>query len=374
MAQAAAAPAWTDSARHFGFAPFWTMIVHAPRCHGPLPASTDKAHARRPTQPIDPNVSIEPTRPSGPAAGAPATSSDAASFQHHTLPIGTVIGGLQITALIGEGGFGIVYLAFDPTLQRQVALKEYMPSSLAARSSSSGEVSVKAPRFLETFNAGLRSFVNEARLLAYFDHPALVKVHQFWQANHTAYMVMPYCKGPTLKAQVATLAAAGQQVDEATLRQWLHPLLDALEALHGEQCLHRDIAPDNILLTATGPVLLDFGAARRGIGGTAQTETVILKPGYSPIEQYADLTQMAQGPWTDLYALAGVVYYCITGRTPVAAVERAMDDSLPRLAQFAAGRYGHAFLAAIDAALAVRPADRPQSVAEFRALLARDDC
>ena len=317
-------------------------------------------------------VSPAPTPPlSAPAPTATGIDGDErTAFMHHTLPAGTMVGGLQIIGLIGEGGFGIVYLAFDTTLQRQVALKEYMPSTLASRASNSADVSIKSPRYLETFNAGLRSFVNEARLLAHFDHPSLVKVHQFWQANRTAYMVMPYYQGPTLKAHVSTLGAQDRRPDEGMLRQWLTPLLDALETMHGEHCYHRDIAPDNILLTSNGPLLLDFGAARRVISDMTQALTVILKPGYAPIEQYGDVASIAQGPWTDLSALASVVYYCITGHSPITSVERVMGDPLPRLARVAAGRYSTTFLIAIDSALAVRPGDRPQSVAEFRALLA----
>jgi serine/threonine protein kinase len=288
---------------------------------------------------------------------------------HHTLPVGCVVGGLEITSIIGEGGFGIVYRAFDPTLQRHVALKEYMPSSLAARSMRGHEVTVKAPRLQETFDAGLRSFVNEARLLAHFDHPALVKVHQFWQGNRTAYMVMPFYEGPTLKEHVRALAARGETPDEATLRGWLNPLLDALALMHAESCFHRDIAPDNILLTPRGPLLLDFGAARKVISDMTQALTVILKPGYAPIEQYGDAATMVQGPWTDLYALASVVYFCITGRSPITSVERMMGDPLPLLAKVAAGRYSEPFLLGIDAALSVRPADRPQSVGELRGLI-----
>ncbi len=314
-------------------------------------------------------MSPKPPAPAPAPTAIASESEDHTTFSNHTLPIGTMVGGLQITGLIGEGGFGVVYLAFDTTLQRQVALKEYMPSSLASRAQNSADVSVKSPRFLDTFNAGLRSFVNEARLLAHFDHPSLVKVHQFWQANRTAYMVMPYYQGPTLKAHVATLRATGSRPDENMLRQWLVPLLDALETMHGENCFHRDIAPDNILLTSNGPLLLDFGAARRVISDMTQALTVILKPGYAPIEQYGDVATMTQGAWTDLYALASVVYYCITGHSPITSVERVMGDPLPRLSRVAAGQYSSTFLGAIDAALAVRPADRPQSVAEFRAML-----
>ncbi|MFZ2650208.1 MAG: serine/threonine-protein kinase, partial [Burkholderiaceae bacterium] len=309
----------------------------------------------------------QPPAPDAQHDKAPAAESS--GFMRHTLPVGTSIGGLEITGLIGEGGFGIVYLAFDATLQRQVALKEYMPSSLASRSATSADVAVKSQRHLDTFNAGLRSFVNEARLLAHFDHPALVKVHQFWQANRTAYMVMPYYQGPTLKAALLEMAEQGRSPDEALLRRWLAPLLDALETLHSEHCYHRDVAPDNILLTANGPLLLDFGAARRVISDMTHALTVMLKPGYAPIEQYGDAASMAQGPWTDLYALASVVYFAVTGHTPITSVERVMGDPLPALAKVAAGRYSAGFLQAIDHALAVRPKNRPQSVAAFRALL-----
>ena len=288
------------------------------------------------------------------------------AFMGHTLPEGTRLEGLTITGLIGEGGFGIVYLAYDASLERQVAIKEYMPSSLASRGGTTFDVSVKSERHRETFEAGLKSFVNEARLLARFDHPALVKVFRFWEANRTAYMAMPYYEGPTLKRALAEL---GAPPPEALLREWLRPLLDALSVMHKEQCFHRDIAPDNILLTDRGPLLLDFGAARRVIGDMTHALTVVLKPGYAPIEQYGEAASMVQGPWTDLYALASVVYYAITGRAPITSVERIMGDGLEPLSVTAAGRYSEGFLNAIDAALAVKPKDRPQDVQQFRELL-----
>ena len=284
----------------------------------------------------------------------------------HTLPFGTRLRDYQITGLIGEGGFGIVYVAWDHSLQRRVAIKEYMPASMAARVNGSSAIVVKSERHLDTFRAGLKSFVNEARLLARFDHPSLVKVYRFWEENGTAYMVMPYYEGPTLKAALAALA---RPPNEGELRAWLQPLLDALAVMHAAQCFHRDIAPDNILLTPRGPLLLDFGAARRVIGDMTHAITVVLKPGYAPIEQYGEVASMSQGAWTDLYALASVVYFAIVGRTPTSSVERLMDDRLEPLAVTAAGRYSPAFLHAIDAALAVRPADRPQSERQFRALL-----
>ncbi|WP_457425877.1 serine/threonine-protein kinase [Roseateles sp. P5_E7] len=288
----------------------------------------------------------------------------------HTLPPGTRLHDYRIDRVLGEGGFGIVYLATDIALERQVAIKEYLPFSMATRAGQSLTVLVKSPSHQETFSIGLRSFVNEAKLLARFDHPALVKVHQFWEANGTAYMAMPYYQGPTLKAALTKL---GRLPTESEVRAWLMPLLDALEVLHKEHCYHRDIAPDNILLTDHGPLLLDFGAARRVIGDLTHALTAMLKPGFAPIEQYGDMPGISQGPWTDIFALASVLYAAISGGRTVASVERLLNDGLRPLSTVAAGRCGNAFLAAIDTALAIHPKDRPQSIAEFRALLTADD-
>ncbi|KQV89480.1 hypothetical protein ASC91_12860 [Pelomonas sp. Root1237] len=288
----------------------------------------------------------------------------------HTLPSGTRIHDYRIDRVLGEGGFGIVYLATDVALERQVAIKEYLPSSMAARAGNSLTVLVKSPNHAETFAIGLRSFVNEAKLLARFDHPALLKVHQFWEGNGTAYMAMPYYQGQTLKEALTRL---GRPSTETEVRAWLMPLLDALEVLHNEHCYHRDIAPDNILLTDHGPLLLDFGAARRVIGDLTHALTAMLKPGFAPIEQYGDMPGVTQGPWTDIFALASVLYAAISGRRTVASVERLLNDQLQPLATVAAGRCGNAFLAAVDRALAIHPKDRPQSIAEFRTLLTAGD-
>ena len=293
----------------------------------------------------------------------------------NSLPNGFRLQEYVIEGLVGEGGFGIVYLARDTQLGRVVALKEYMPATLATRGAQC-EVSVRSARHRETFELGLRSFVNEAQLLAAFDHPSLVKVYRFWEQQGTAYMVMPFYEGPTLKQW---LIEHGRP-DEAWLLSVVHPLIDALELMHHQRCYHRDIAPDNILLLkqqstqfggAPGmrPVLLDFGAARRVIGDATQALTVILKAGYAPVEQYAESKAMRQGPWTDVYALCAVLYASITGRAPLASVSRLVTDDLQPAVQAGAGRYSHEFLAAIDAGLAVKPDGRPQDMAALRALL-----
>ncbi|TXH27000.1 MAG: DUF4384 domain-containing protein [Elusimicrobia bacterium] len=309
---------------------------------------------------------LDPTVPAGPpAASEPTNEPDS-----NALPEGTKIDEFEIIGLVGVGGFGIVYLAQDHSLGRLVALKEYMPSSLAARIQGL-TVAVKSARLAETFAIGMRSFVNEARMLAQFDHASLVKVYRFWEGNGTAYMVMPFYEGTTLKQCLQRMPGPP---DEAWLRGVLDPLLAALDVLHQANCFHRDIAPDNILLLADGrPLLLDFGAARRVISDRTQALTVILKPGYAPLEQYAEVPHVKQGAWTDLYALAAVVYNAITGRPPTPSVGRSINDTMVPLAKLAAGRYSPHFLLAIDRALAVRPEDRPQSVAEFRALLDGSD-
>ena len=180
-------------------------------------------------------------------------------------------------------------------------------------------------------------------------------------------MVMPYYAGITLGQ---LLQQPGGPPDEAHLLALLHPLIDALELLHAARCYHRDIAPDNILMLPDGrPLLLDFGAARRVIGDMTQALTVILKTGYAPVEQYGGLPDMPQGAWTDIYALGSVLQFAITGHTPPQAVARFLKDRREPLALTAAGRYSDRFLSAIDRSLAVLPKDRPQSVAELRALI-----
>ncbi|MGF6602157.1 hypothetical protein P3T23_006909 [Paraburkholderia sp. GAS448] len=328
------------------------------------------------TSPDDKTVIVRPpSEPEGQQASAETTGQERRSAAPGTPPAGgaaqqalangTQIAEFEIIGLIGEGGFGIVYLAYDTQLRRNVALKEYIPAALASRVGAA-EVTVKSERHEETFRAGLKSFINEARLLAQFDHHSLVKVYRFWEANGTAYMVMPYYDGVTLRDALRQMP---QPPDEAWLYGLLKPLIEALAVLHAAQCYHRDIAPDNILLLKGSgrPLLLDFGAARRVIGDMTQALTVILKPGYAPVEQYADEPSMKQGPWTDVYALAAVIYFAIQGRTPPPAVGRLMSDSYVPLATAAASRYSERFLRAIDHALSVRPEDRPQSVQAFAA-------
>ncbi|MBA3598652.1 MAG: serine/threonine protein kinase [Methylibium sp.] len=299
-------------------------------------------------------------------------------YQRHArvaLIPGSRVGEFEIVRVLGVGGFSIVYLARDPALDRLVAIKEYLPSALAMRGEGA-QVELRTSSNAQTFEQGLDSFLEEARMLARFDHPSLVRVHHFWKANGTAYMAMRYLEGTTL---LTARRAMPRPPDEAWLRALLGSLLGAVEALHAESCLHRDISPDNILLLPDAtPVLLDFGAARHIVGEGSQQLTAILKPGFAPIEQYAEATDLRQGPWTDLYALGAVMRNCITARPPIPSTVRAVGDRLPSLAlevrtlsaSFPGLNYSPGFLAAIDWALALRPSERPQSVAQFRQALA----
>jgi len=298
------------------------------------------------------------------SAGGPAEGPNPDAPAHEALPGGARLGDFEIIRTIGSGGFGTVYLAMDRSLDREVAIKEFLPTQLACRRPNSQEVTLRSQSCEANYCAGLRSFVNEAKILAHFNHPGIVKVHRFWEGNGTAYMVMPYLRGPTLRDVRRSMK---EPPTEAWLRGVLDPLLDALAMLHAEGIYHRDIAPDNILLPSPRePVLLDFGAARRVIGDRTQTLTAVLKPSYAPIEQYAEATQLRQGPWTDLYALGAVVVYMLNSVPPPPSTVRSMHDEIPRLLAEPPAGVSASFLAAVQWALCVRPQDRPQSVQQFR--------
>lgn len=284
----------------------------------------------------------------------------------HALAPGTKIRDYTILSVIGTGGFSIVYKAMDNALMREVAIKEYFPSSFATRAPD-GTVHPHS-READTFNTGIVSFLNEGKLLASFDHPALVRVYRCWEESGTAYLAMKLYTGDTLRQAVENERFV---VTEASIKTLLLPICETLELLHNAKCYHRDVAPDNILLADTHmPVLLDFGAARRAIEGT-QVFTAILKPGYAPIEQYGD-GELKQGAWTDIYALAGVVHFALAGKAPPTAISRILKDAMPNWLESFAGRLPDQWLAGFQKALAVKPENRPQTIAEFLDLLGWD--
>lgn len=276
---------------------------------------------------------------------------------------GTRLGEFEITGVLGEGGFGIVYSAHDSGLDRQVAIKEYLPSALSYRASNA-TVQIKSGAHTKVFAAGLASFVTEARLLASFSNPSLVEVYRFWEANGTACMVMRYYEGATLQA---ILSATPQIASEAWLQRTLDPILLALAELHSQRCYHRDVAPDNIMVMPDGrSVLMDFGAARRIIGGMTQALTTVLKPGYAPIEQYSNDGAMHQGAWTDVYAIGALLYQAITGLVPVQAISRMANDPLVPVTELARADYSDRLCHVVTKCMAVLPTDRYQTIEALR--------
>lgn len=282
------------------------------------------------------------------------------------LPIGAALGEFVITKVIGVGGFGIVYMAHDTTLERTVAIKEYLPITVAGRSGDGNSVLVRSTIRQDTYLSGLQSFLREARLQARFSHPAMLEVYRVWEQNATAYMAMRYYPGRSLR-DLRHDAQSAHLFEEASIQQIISPVFAALEELHSKNVLHRDVSPDNILLLPTGsPVLLDFGSARTVVAGDEQSLTTVLKPGYAPLEQYADDGAMEQGPWTDVYGLGALLHYLAIGIPPPQPVSRLLGGSLLAFENDAASRYSDSFIAAVSAALAVKPKERLQTVAALR--------
>jgi WD40 repeat protein/serine/threonine protein kinase len=279
------------------------------------------------------------------------------------LPAGTeLVGEYRIDRVLGAGGFGITYLAEELALGREVTIKEYFPGDFAARNGSNEAV----PRSRESegdYQWGLDRFIAEAQTLAMFDHRNIVRVYRYFRANNTGYMVLHFEEGQSLKGWLQSLGRAPRQFE---LDQIVAPLLDALEVIHNANFLHRDIAPDNIIIRRDGaPVLIDFGSARGDIARHSRTVSALVKPGYSPYEQYAE-TGSQQGPWTDIYALAATLYHAITGKRPPDAPSRIVKDELVPAREAALSSYRPGFLRAIDQALSLDIKKRPQSIPEWR--------
>lgn len=282
------------------------------------------------------------------------------------LPAATRLEEYEIRAVLGVGGFGITYLGHDTLLHRPVAIKEYLPNALAVRATDA-TVHPKSEADQEQYRWGLDRFLQEARILARFNHPNIVRVLRVFEAHGTAYLVMDFEAGQSLADHLAALPP-GPSLNQTQLLGIFLPLLDGLRAVHSAGFLHRDIKPANILLRPDGtPVLLDFGSARQALGGHTQSLTAVVTPRYAPLEQY--YAEGKQGPWSDLYALGAVLYRCVTGAPPPDAVQRAREDTLIPARVAGQGRYDDSFLAAIDYALAVDERARPQDVDTLRQFL-----
>ena len=282
------------------------------------------------------------------------------------LPVNTVLdGSYRIMRVVGSGGFGITYEAEDINLGTMVAIKEYYPFDFGDRDATMS-VRPKSERHKQTFDWGRSNFLQEARTLARFEHPSIVRVTRVFEAHATAYMVMRFERGGSFEAWLGSL---GRPPSQEELDAILHPLLDALEMMHAADFLHRDIAPDNIIVRSDGtPVLLDFGAARRAVAEMSRSLTGIVKAGYSPHEQYSSDGRL-QGPWSDLYALGGTLYRAVTGKAPEEATLRFDEDNMASAAKLSRGKYRRDFLTAIDTCLKVRHSERPRSVAQLRPML-----
>lgn len=283
------------------------------------------------------------------------------------LPTGSKILWFEIQKVLGKGGFGITYLGRDTNQDQLVAIKEYLPSSFASRTEDR-QVQPNTPSCKDKFEWGLKRFLKEAQTLARFRHPAIVRVVSFFRDSNTAYMVMEYVEGEGLDVLLKRKKILSQE----EVMKILPPLLDGLEVLHAANFIHRDIKPPNILIRHDGtPVILDFGSARQSVGDDM---TSLLSLGYSPFEQY-DSSGERQGPWSDIYAMGGVLYRCLSGRKPadaamrIAARLRNDQDPMKSAVETGKGQYNPAFLAAVDKALEVLETDRPQSIGAWRKLL-----
>jgi serine/threonine protein kinase/HAMP domain-containing protein len=301
------------------------------------------------------SAAVQPVSP--PPAAHPANVTPLA------LPVGYRLLEYRVDKVLGQGGFGITYLASDVNLNAKVAIKEYLPEQFASRTI---DITV-APRSAndeEFYEKGLENYLVEARTLATFRHPHIVRVARFFEANNTAYMVLEYERGESLKSWWRNHA----ELAENDLLLLLRPLLDGLAVVHESGFLHRDIKPDNIYVRDTDGtlVLLDFGAARHTSEQRTE-ENNFVTPGYGPIEQYV---MGEQGPWTDIYALGATLYWMVSGKKPIEAPDRMVDpDPLKPAVEVGKGRYSHEFLSAIDWALKPETQDRPRDVAAFRKAL-----
>ena len=284
---------------------------------------------------------------------------DLSPVHHNALPLKSTLHEYRLDQVLGVGGFGMTYLAWDSHLEKAVAIKEYLPGELAMRSPD-GAVVPRSDEREADYRWGLERFLQEARTLARFEHPNIVRVLRYFEAHRTAYMVMDYERGDPLK----TVLQHNPRPPEKLLKELARPLLEGLAVVHAGGFLHRDIKPENIVMRASGqPVLIDFGAARNAMGGSTRSLTAVLTPGYAPLEQYSG--EGKQGPWTDLYAFAGVLYRAVTTQAPPDAVSRLKDDAVAARLAAARDRYSEPFLRAIEWALSMDEKQRPQSVKDW---------
>lgn len=299
-----------------------------------------------------------------PFCGSDPKSADIPPY--HLQPFSILAGKYLLGMAIGEGGFGITYIGMDLNLEMRVAIKEYYPNGCAVRNcSESNTVLSYSNSAQEVFEKGREKFINEARLLAKCSNLSeIVSVKDFFRENHTAYIVMEYIEGITLKAY---LKQNGDHISAQKTLQMMKPVICSLSKVHDMNLIHRDISPDNIMICNNGSVkILDFGGARDYIFSNEKSLSIMLKPGYAPEEQYR--THGNQGPWTDVYALCATMYRCITGSVPPESLERAYQESLPPIRSISPD-CPPAAASAIEKGMSIYPEDRFQSMQELYSAL-----
>jgi serine/threonine protein kinase len=277
------------------------------------------------------------------------------------LPLGEKISDYVVEKILGQGGFGITYLASDVMLDKKVAIKEYYPREYAVREGTRVVRPTGSQEDRDTFKWGLTRFLDEARVLARFDHSNIIAVRRFFEANGTAYLVMDYCEGASLDEHIKNI----KNMSESEAENIFFSLLSGLQQIHKANFLHRDIKPANIYIKNDGsPVLLDFGSARQSISEHSRSVTSMATAHYASAEQYS--THGKQGPWTDIYGLSATMYRVLSGVKPQDAPDRMLDDKLIPLAILLKGKFSKNFLQGIDRGLAIKPLDRPQSISEWK--------
>jgi len=286
-----------------------------------------------------------------------------------SLKNGTRLAEYEIVKTLGIGGFGITYLARDSHLDKDVAIKEYFPTQLAYRDST---LSVHPRQSVneeqDIYQWGLERVIQEARVMAQFDHPNVIRVYRYFEANGTAYIVMDYAAGPSLKQRIKQ----SKSMDEAEFAPMLFKLIDGLAVVHRADILHRDIKPTNIIVREDGnPVLIDFGAAKQTIGNQATVATAFQSLGYTPLEQLGSAGKL--GPYTDIYALAATAYCALTGKPPADCNDRVISNDYVPASEAAKDKASAAFLAAIDWGLELRCEARPQNLDEWLAAFQQID-
>ncbi len=290
------------------------------------------------------------------------------AYHKNALPPGYVLADYTIERVLGHGGFGITYLARDTALGALVAVKEYLPHDIAVRQGETAVLPNPSRDAVRDYHSGLKNFVKEARALAHFKHPNIVRVLRYLEANGTAYVVMEYEEGQSL---ADFLKQHGPRLEEPELLRIFITILNGLHAVHQAEMLHLDIKPENIYLRKDGsPMLIDFGSARQAISGPGHIQRIALTPGYAPIEQYPDKGK--PGPWTDVYAIGASMYRCLSGKRPIDALERYravlkyQADPLTPAVQVGRMRYQATLLECVDWAMQIYPKDRPQSARELQ--------